>query len=84
MTDDPRTLGFSYGVGWGGAPKPPIYQTAAKLANALRKQSAGLGALSWELDMRLREVRLATLGCEKAAAVAKLKTFLAEHFDLEA
>jgi hypothetical protein len=76
---DPRTLGFNYGPGWGSEPKPPIYNTAMKVAFVLGREATKLSAQAWALEMAIRDVRLASRGCEKAQAVAKLETALAKH-----
>jgi hypothetical protein len=72
MSDDPRERGFNYGKGWGRAPKPPIYQTAANLARHLNAEVAHKSAQAWALEMALRNVRLASTGVEKAMAVSEL------------
>ena len=70
---DPRNLGFNYGKGWGGLPKPPVYLHAAQLARHLGREAAQMSAKAWALEMALRSVRLATTGVEKAVAITELE-----------
>jgi hypothetical protein len=70
--NDPRDLGFNYGIGWGSARKPPSYLYAAKLARKLGQEAMQKSAQAWALEMALRNVRLATTGVEKAVACAAL------------
>jgi hypothetical protein len=76
---DPRTSGYSYGAGWGLEPKPAVYFAAMKIARVLQRRATELGQESWALDMAIRNVRLATLGREKIAAVAALEVALAKY-----
>ena len=80
MTDmiDPRTMGFNYGAGWGGDPKPPLYYLATTLCRELRTKAAFMSARAWELEMAIRDVRIASLGSEKALAVKRLEAKLEE------
>ena len=76
---DPHTLGFNYSSGWGHEPKPPVFHTAMKLCQFFTTQAREASDRAWSLEMALRDVRLATLGCEKASAVARLELELAKH-----
>ena len=70
---DPRERGFNYGRGWGTAPKPPVFLNATQLARKLGREVAEKSAQAWALEMALKNVRIATTGAEKAAAVAALE-----------
>ena len=69
---DPRERGFNYGRGWGAAPKPPVFLHATVLARRLGQEAVEKSAQAWALEMALKNVRIATTGAEKAAAVAAL------------
>lgn len=75
---DPRMQGFNYGAGWGEGPKPPVYYFASKLVLDMRRQAGEIGAKAWDLEMAIRDVRLATLGAEKSVAIARLEAKLEE------
>jgi len=70
---DPRELGFNYGRGWGAAPKPPIFIYATKITRKLGQLATDFSACAWTLEMALKNVRIATTGVEKAAAIAALE-----------
>lgn len=87
-SNDPRLRGFNYGSGWGDAPKPPVYHAAAKLAYDLGRAGRVIMDRAWDLEMKLRSVRLAHYPEEKEAAVARLvaayaqyEVYLAEAFE---
>jgi hypothetical protein len=69
---DPRMRGFNYSTGWGSSPKPPPYLHAIQVSRRLNERAAEVAREAWELEMAIREVRIATTGAEKAAAVAAL------------
>lgn len=76
---DPRMLGFNYSSGWGSGPKPPVYHLAMKVAQALSQHATKMGKNAWELEMAIRDVRLATTGAEKSRAVATLEEVLDKY-----
>lgn len=76
---DPRLAGFNYGQGWGSEPKPAIYFEGMKHAQNLGQEATQKQAEVWELEMVLRNVRLATTAEEKGNAVQALTDAMARY-----
>jgi hypothetical protein len=72
MTCNPRAAGFNYGIGWGSAPKPNIYQQGFMLARRLGDQAMEASRIAWSIEMSLRAVRIAETEQERKDAVAAL------------
>ena len=81
MTIDQRVAGFNYGIGWGSAPKPPIFDQGISLAQRLNQQATEASRAAWAVEMRLRAVRLAETEKEKADAIVAL-TDIVRRYDL--
>lgn len=77
--EDPRIRGFNYGRGWGSAPKPPVYQAAAQLALDLARCARVISDRWWELEMKLRDVRLAGTPEEKERSITALAQAYAQY-----
>lgn len=67
-----RKAGFNYGGGWGPSPLPSIYFDAIKLQEGIRRHAHDASALSWEMEMAIRDIRLAESEVEKRNAVSRL------------
>lgn len=78
---DPRRNGFNY-AGWGADPKPPIYQAAQKIALVLSQRATAAQQESWALEMKIRDIRLATSSVEKNQAVQRLEAAVAKYHNL--
>lgn len=76
---NPRAAGFNYGVGWGPAPKPPVYLTAMAKCRELRKIANEASKAAWALEMACRNVRLAETAVDKTAAVQVLHAEMQKH-----
>jgi hypothetical protein len=76
---DPRSLGFNYGSSWGNRPKPAVYHEAMKVAFILQRQAREISDKAWQLEMVIRNVRLAGTATERTQAVARLEKALAEY-----
>lgn len=77
MSTDPRDNGFNYAGGWpSDLPKPPIYNAAVALATLSRAAASAVTAWSWDLDMAIRDVRLASTEHERQAAVDRLTAMI--------
>ncbi len=74
----PRTKGFNYGIGWGSAPKPPIYLSALALARTLTRRAVRMSQEAWVLEMACREVRLASSATEKRIAMDNLTRLICQ------
>ncbi|MDR6305226.1 hypothetical protein GGQ85_002946 [Nitrobacter vulgaris] len=79
MNDNPRAKGFNYGIGWGSAPKPPIYDKARELALVFNKIANAAVKKAWALEMAIRTVRLAETETEKRCAVAALIELMLQY-----
>lgn len=71
---DPRERGFSYGVGWGSAPKPALYHQAVQTCRALTSHAVYVSNLAWRLEMKIKEVRIASNDAERERALRELAT----------
>ena len=69
---NPRAAGFNYGIGWGRAPKPPIYEQGTLLAQRLGSQAMEASRAAWAVEHALRAVRIAETDKEKTDALAAL------------
>lgn len=82
MTIDPRLSGFNYAQGWGNSPKPPLYHQAMSICRALNERIVQLSAQAWQLEMKIRDVRLASSAPEKCrelqALAEEIAPFLVE------
>lgn len=72
FVSEQRKAGFNYGTGWGPSQKPPIYFEAVQLSNVLREAAHDATAISWAMEMAIRDVRHAETEKEKRAAVKAL------------
>ena len=81
MADDPRMRGFNYGSPH-PSPMPPVYHTAAKIARMLGQKATEAGQEAWDLEMAIRQVRLAVTAPEKAAATARLADRIVKYHSL--
>jgi hypothetical protein len=79
MNVNPRANGYNYGVGWGPTAKPPIYGEAQKLALHLNEIAHEATRTAWELEMAIRDVRLAETDTEKKQSVTALAIEMAKH-----
>lgn len=76
---DPRLAGFNYGVGWGSSPKPECYDQGMKIAQELGEEATTKQQEAWQLEMLLRDVRLACNDEEKMQAVGALEEGLKRY-----
>jgi hypothetical protein len=79
MIDNPRANGFSYGIGWGPSPKPPIYHKAQELALVFNRIANAAVRKAWALEMAIRTVRLAETETEKRCAIAALIELMLQY-----
>lgn len=75
---DPRALGFSYNA-QNESRKPAFFKTAEKIAFMLGRQAGELEQQAWDLEMAIKDVRIASNTAEKTMALADLEKELAKH-----
>lgn len=79
MKPDPRDLGFNYGSPSQAGERAPVYYEAMKIAEQLGKEASRASDLAWQLQMAIRDVRLACTPQELEQATARLEDKLTPY-----